>query len=139
MQPITSDQIPAEFFNVKYNGKQIPGSDLSIYQSGSNCQLFAYSLLSHFGFEVPPFRSSNLWEDEKFTERVDSLQPLDVLLYHNKLSSWGAHVGLYLGNGQVVHLSVENEYPVIQSHDSMNEIKKYQYFIGAKRLKNLKA
>jgi cell wall-associated NlpC family hydrolase len=130
--------INQEFLDIKYNPKQIPSSELSIFSDGANCQLFAYSLLSDNGYKIPPFRSSELWDDEKYTNKVaDELKPFDIILYHNKKQSWGSHVGLFLGNDKIVHLSQENGYPKIQTHKSMAENKKYRYFIGAKRLKSI--
>ena len=47
------------------------------------------------------------------------------------------HVGLYIGEGEILHLSAENEYPIVQSHKSFALQKRYHYFIGAKRLKSM--
>ena len=128
-------QIPKPFIGIQYNGKRIPGienaSDLSL---GANCQLYAYELLRYFGKTIPPFRSSNLWEDTEYTKKVDTPQFLDLMLYNKTPDPFGAHVGLYVGNDQVLHLSFDIGYPVIQQHSELISQEKYAYFIGAKRL-----
>ena len=127
--------IPQEFLNIQYNPKQTPESQLSIFKHGANCQLFAYSLLKHFGYSIPPLRSSDLWEDQEFTKNVDELKPFDLMLYHSKPEAWGAHVGLYIGNDTVLHLSQGIGTPEKRHHNDFKLSEKYKCFIGAKRLK----
>ncbi len=126
--------IPSIFLTIKYNPKQTPEVKSSPFKHGANCQLFAYTLLSYYGYKIPPFRSSELWDDCQFTKKVSHLKPFDILMYSDNEEAWGAHIGLYLGDGKIIHLSKENTYPKIQTHQSMMEIKKYRHFIGAKRL-----
>lgn len=57
------------------------------------------------------------------------------MLYHNKPNAWGAHVGLYIGDNKVLHLSAEVGKPEIRKHEDFKLSGKYIYFIGAKRLK----
>ena len=103
----TSDAIPAQFWRIKYDQDHDGGAPLlpSISES-PNCQNFAYALLKHFGYEISPFRSSNLWEDTEETVIVTGeLRALDLLLFNRTSSPWGAHVALYLGGGKAIHLS----------------------------------
>ena len=72
---------------------------------GANCQVYAYALLGHFGVKFPPLRSSELWADETATLRVDTFEPLDLLLFNRTLEPFGAHVALCMGDGLAVHLS----------------------------------
>lgn len=128
-------QIPKKFFQVHYIAARIPGvEDPSNLDKGANCQLFAYEVLKHFGHVIPNFRSSDLWEDETCTVKVDVFLPLDLMLYHRKLESYGAHVGLYLGDGKVIHLAQTVGKPEVMDHDDFALQEKYAYFIGAKRL-----
>lgn len=131
-------KIPIDFLTIKYNPKQIPVDHLhhSIFEKGANCQLFAYELLRDCGKKIPPLRSSNLWEDTENTLVVDdsNFECLDLMLYHSEDNAWGAHVGVYIGKGLVLHLSQENGIPEVRRHESFSEIERYQYFIGAKRV-----
>lgn len=64
--------------------------------SGCDCSGFTSGVFSHFGISIP--RSSYaqaLWGKEV---SVNDLQPGDVLYY-------GGHVGIYIGNGMIVHAS----------------------------------
>lgn len=127
--------IPDYFFEVKYNGSHYPGAEATNgLEGGANCQVFAYEILSHFGIQIPDFRSSELWEDTDFTKKVVGLEPLDILLWNKEKEAWGAHVGLYLGDNLAIHLSKSNEYPVIWTLEKFLEQDLYQVFIGAKRV-----
>lgn len=128
--------VPSAFMQVRYNGKQIPGSGQPIFESGANCQLFAYTLLEKNGTSIPPFRSSELWTDNEHTSTVKGgFMPGDLMLYHDHPEAWGAHVGLYIGDNQVIHLSKENGLPEIIDHGQIQKNPRYTHFIGAKRPK----
>lgn len=134
--PKPTPSLDAAFLQIPYNARQIPGlpdaDDLSL---GANCQVFAYAVLQHFGVELPPFRSSELWTDTQYTRIVEGpFQPLDIMLYHRDSGAFGAHVGLYWGEGKVLHLSKDNGFPQFEGHTALLEQEKYRYFIGAKRL-----
>ncbi len=84
-------EIPRQFLDVPYNGVVIPGSrpvgDLS---AGANCQVFAYAILSHFGIDFPPLRSSELWTDTTASVQVDGEpRPLDLLLVNRTSDPFG--------------------------------------------------
>ena len=129
--------IPLHFFDVSYNGAHYPGSaKVKGLEGGANCQVFAYELLRYFGLEVPDLRSSELWEDTNYTQQVTELQPLDLLLWNKTENAFGAHVGVYLGNNSVVHLSKENGFPVVWTLDKFLTKPAYNVFIGAKRIVN---
>jgi cell wall-associated NlpC family hydrolase len=127
--------VPASFWNVPYNAAYYPGAPgLNGLESGANCQHFAYSLLRHFGLIVPEFRSSDLWADTTYTRQVDTLELLDLLLWNSTPKAWGAHVGVYLGEQQVIHLAKSVGKPAIWSMGTFGLEPTYQYFIGAKRV-----
>jgi cell wall-associated NlpC family hydrolase len=131
-------EIPEAFFSTRYIATRIPGtkncSDLSL---GANCQLFAYQIVKYFGYSIPDFRSSDLWEDEHYTFKVDDFLPLDLMLYHHKADAYGAHVGVFLGDGKVVHLAQRVGQPEIIDHADFLLMDQYAYFIGAKRLRKI--
>jgi cell wall-associated NlpC family hydrolase len=124
--------IPKEFLDVAYNAAKFPVTDVS---AGANCQAFAYAILRHFGRRISDFRSSELWEDVADTERVSELEPLDLLLFNATHDARGAHVGLYLGDGDVIHLSRRIARPAIWKLDAFVREPGYEVFIGAKRVR----
>jgi len=133
----TSDAIPAQFWRIKYDQDHDGGAPLlpSISES-PNCQNFAYALLEHFGCEISPFRSSNLWEDAEETVIVTGeLRALDLLLFNRTSSPWGAHVALYLGGGKAIHLSKKESTAAIWPFAQFQMLAEYRIFIGAKRLR----
>lgn len=127
--------IPNNFLTVKYKGARIPGvenqADLTL---GANCQVFAYELLRVNGLDAPNLRSSELWSDTFYSTVTDSLQPLDLMLYNPDSNAFGAHVGVYIGKGKIIHLSFQNQIPEIIEHINMLDNEKYHIFIGAKRI-----
>ena len=128
-------KIPEAFYNVEYKSSRIPGvsnqSDLSL---GANCQVFAYALLRENGLNVPNDRSSELWSDTTYSKVVSDFQPLDLMLYSPDGSSYGAHVAVYIGDGEVFHLSLQNGNSEVIPHDDMMNNPKYACFVGAKRI-----
>jgi lipoprotein Spr len=128
--------VPEAFLTIPYNPDRHPqAAEFDILQ-GANCQLFAYALLKHFGVSVPPFRSSELWEDVDHTDVVNELAPLDLLLFNDSNNSWGAHVAVSLGEDVVIHLSRQIGRPAICSFSEMVSNPKYNVFIGAKRVRS---
>jgi murein DD-endopeptidase / murein LD-carboxypeptidase len=128
--------IQLEFFDSKYDASKYPGSGkCDGLKNGSNCQYFAYELLRHFGYTVPDLRSSDLWEDTEYSEIVNEFEPLDILFFNTDSKSYGAHVGLYIGAGKVIHLSKEVGYPTIWSLEEFQSRDHYSCLIGGKRIR----
>ena len=125
--------IPEAFLKISYDFNRHPQSAEFDFNHGANCQLFAYALLRHFGVTIPPFRSSELWEDTESTQIVHELEPLDLLLFNDTHKSWGAHVAVYLGDNTVLHLSKKVGRPAICALPELQFEPKYRVFIGAKR------
>lgn len=118
----------------------MPGCDnQSDLTPGANCLVFVCELLRANGLDVPNDRSSELWADENYSKTVTEFQPLDLMLYNNKSESYGALVGVYIGDGLVLHLSLENGIPRKEAHRDTARNHKYIYFIGAKRICGLSA
>lgn len=128
-------KIPEAFMRVRYDDDRHPQSTEFDFSKGANCQLFAYALLKHFGVNVPLLRSSQLWEDTERTDVVQDFEPLDLLLFNDKDTSWGAHMAVYLGDGQLIHLSKSAGLPEICRLSEILDRPKYKRLIGAKRVR----
>ncbi len=126
--------IPAHFHAVRYNGARFPGAPGRGLEDGANCQRFAYEFVRHYGRAIPDFRSSGLWEDTEYTARTETLEPLDLLLFNKTRKPWGAHVGVYLGEGLIVHLAKQIALPAIWSFACFLRRPEYACYIGAKRV-----
>ncbi|MBU1304042.1 MAG: C40 family peptidase [Alphaproteobacteria bacterium] len=126
------DALPEVFRQVRYDGSRIPDGthDLS---AGANCQRYAYAVLSHFGVNVPPFRSSELWADHQSSAVVTRFEPLDLLLFSRDGAAYGAHVAVYVGEGQALHLAKSVGTPAIWSLHRFPELPAYQLLLGGKR------
>jgi murein DD-endopeptidase / murein LD-carboxypeptidase len=132
LSPIT---IPERFQNVVYDPKCHPGAPgVRGVERGANCQQYAYEFVRAFGFIIPDLRSSDLWADIVSTQYSNQPKRFDVVLVHNAPDPWGAHVGVYLGNGHVLHLSKEIGAPAIESLQSMMRRAQYGYLIRFKRI-----
>ncbi len=127
--------IPPWMMNIKYNPRIIPnGKEQDIISNGANCQVFAYHLLRHNNRIVPDFRSSELWDDDKFSIRItEDYQPLDVLFFHRKQEAYGAHIGVFIGNNQVIHNAKKIGLPIIWELNTFFEYPDYQFLLGGKR------
>ena len=129
--------IPEHFMNVPYSGECYPGAEsLSKLEKGANCQLFAYEIIRYFGGVIPDFRSSELWEDSDYTELVNTYETFDLLLFNDVSDSWGSHVGLYIGENKIIHLSKEEGFAKVWDIEKYLNCDKYKILIGAKRLKS---
>ncbi|GHB48001.1 hypothetical protein GCM10010377_43550 [Streptomyces viridiviolaceus] len=137
MDPVL-DQLPAAFWTVPYAGRRYPGSpavaDRPGVEAGANCQLFAYEVLRHFGLAPPPLRSSDLWADTRATIRVSPAQPLDLLLFNATDDAYGAHVGVWVGEGRVLHLCAEAGRPAVWTMTQFAARQRYRVLIGIKRV-----
>ena len=100
---------------------------------GANCQLYAYAVLAHFGLRVPALRSSDLWEDTASTRRVATARPLDLLLYNATPDPYGAHVGVWAGEGAVLHLCAEVGRPAVWTPADFAARERYRVLVGIKR------
>ena len=124
--------LPTRFRAVRYDGAKTPdgGHDVS---DGANCQRYAYAVLAHFGMELPPWRSSELWADDALTEAVVAFRPLDLLLFNRTEESFGAHVAVYAGQGRALHLAKSVGQPALWSLAEFAERPEYRVLIGGKR------
>ena len=128
-------KIPERFHQVLYNHDHYPGAPgVRGIDGGANCQQYAYEFLREFGYKIPDFRSSDLWEDTEHTVVPESPEAFDLILVHHNPDPWGAHVGVCLGNGSVLHLSQKIGMPAIERIVSLTERPQYRYLIGFKRV-----
>jgi NlpC/P60 family len=128
-------RIPERFQQVLYDPKRYPGAPgVRGVEGGANCQQYAYEFVRAFGFTIPDFRCSDLWADTAHTHLSDRPKPFDLVLVHNPPIAWGAHVGVYLGNGFVLHLSKKIGAPAIESVQSMMRRAEYRCLLGFKRI-----
>lgn len=108
----------SDLLEVPYVGRRHPGNValqdfLENPKTGANCQLFALGVLDIAGFLLDPgMRSSELWLDCDFTERIQAdclelmahshLEAFDIVFFMPKDADPNdfkkLHVGLYLGN-----------------------------------------
>jgi cell wall-associated NlpC family hydrolase len=140
MEPMDSllHQLPAAFWTVPYVGSRFPGAPggtgLSGLEEGANCQLFAYAVLRHFSLAPPDLRSSELWADTRATARVSVAQPLDLVLFNATDDAYGAHVGVWVTEGRVLHLCAEVGRPAVWEATDFAKRQRYRVLIGFKRV-----
>lgn len=131
---------PDWLWTVPYLGSAHPGADHPPpVERGANCQRYAYEILALFGRRPPPLRSSELWADTAHTTPVDGApQPLDLLLFNAtpdaQPQAHGAHVGVWMCDGQVLHLSAEVGVPAVWTLDTFRATDRYAVLVGAKRV-----
>lgn len=131
--------LPPEFWSVPYAGARAPGSralrERPGLAEGANCQVYAYAVLRHFGLRPPEeLRSSELWTDTESTVRVARPRPLDLLLFNGTEDAWGAHVGVWAGDAEVLHLCAEAGVPALWSLDDFAARERYRVLVGVKRV-----
>jgi hypothetical protein len=128
------ERIPAWYWQVPYVGSHYPGAvDRARLRDGGNCQLFAYEVLGLFGFDIPDLRSDQLWLDASTTVTVTEPQPFDLVLFNSVDEPRGAHVGVVMGENEVVHLCAEVGRPAVWNFDDFRRRARYQCLVGIKR------
>lgn len=126
------DCLPAQFRSVHYDGSHVANGDHHL-AAGANCQRYAYAVLAHFGIQMRPWYSSDLWADAELTRRVTDFEPLDLLLFSRDNEPFGAHVGVYAGEGRALHLCKSLGHPVVWTLDQFASRPEYRVLIGGKR------
>lgn len=120
-----------------YAGRAYPGAPgVGPIERGANCQRYAYAVLELFGVRLPALRSSDLWADTAHTERVSgSPRPLDLWLFNRSVDAYGAHVGIWLAEGQILHLCRAVGRPAVWAPEDFTREPRYRALVGAKRPK----
>ncbi|MFD9795554.1 hydrolase [Streptomyces sp. NPDC059070] len=138
MDPAPHHQLPPALWAVPYVGSRFPGSsavaDFPGLEKGANCQLYAYEVLRHFGLTPPALRSSDLWADTRATSRVPVARPLDLVLFNATDDAYGAHVGVCVDEGRVLHLCAEVGRPAVWEMREFSARERYRVVIGIKRV-----
>ena len=101
--------------------------------NGFDCSGFVKYVLGLFGYKTPR-TSSDQWLNGPGTviTSMNDLQPGDLFFIRNpKVKAATSHVGIYIGNGQIVHASSPSTGVIITSiyEDWMGP-----YFVGARRV-----
>ena len=127
---------PEWLWEIPYDGSQHPqAAALKPVREGANCQRFASTVLGLFGLHVPALRSSELWADPRLARIPPrSLQLLDLVLFAAGASAYGAHVGVHVGQDQVLHLCAEVGTPAVWRYHDFTARKRYQNLLGGLRL-----
>ncbi|MGB3444100.1 MAG: hydrolase [Actinophytocola sp.] len=138
-------ELPDSYWEVRYVGARYPGAPAVLARpglvDGANCQLFAYEVLRHFGYDPPDLRSSELWADTGSTQRVTVPRQLDLVLVNSSNDAWGAHVGVWAGkdagDDKVLHLCAETGRPALWSLAMFAVRPSYRELVGYKRVTTL--
>lgn len=126
---------PDGLWEVPYLGSASPGrAPVASWLRGSNCQLFAYGFLSLFGLKCPALPSSTLWADAEATVRVLVPAPLDIILFNKSKDPFGAHLGIWMGPDEVLHLCKEIGRPVVWALEEFSLRPRYATIVGFKRV-----
>ncbi|MEV4003409.1 hypothetical protein [Actinomadura sp. NPDC049753] len=132
------EKLPDGLWATRYVGARFPGAppvaERPGLADGANCQLFAYEVLRMLGLDPPDLRSSELWADAEFTERVTTPRPLDLVLFNATQNAWGAHVGIVAGDDQILHLCAEVGHPAVWSWQEFEDRPRYRTLVGIKRV-----
>jgi hypothetical protein len=130
--------LPDSYWDVRYGGARYPGAPQVLARpglaDGANCQLFAYAVLRLHGLDPPELRSSELWADTTATTRVAVPHELDLVLVNASRDPWGAHVGVWAGRDQVLHLCAEVGRPVLWDMAEFASRPGYRVVVGFKRV-----
>ena len=68
------------------------------------------------------------------TRQVTDFEPLDLLLFGPEGEPFGAHVAVYVGDGQALHLCRSVGQPVIWPLEQVADRPEYRVLIGGKRI-----
>ena len=71
--------------------------------SGFDCSGLVYYVYKQFGYKLSRASTAQAKEGKEFAKK--DLKPGDVLIFKNNALTKIGHVGIYIGNGQIVHAS----------------------------------
>lgn len=99
---------------------------------GANCQRYAYSVLGLFDRWVPEVRSSDLWSAPLIHPHPKEAQSLDLALFNNASTAWGAHVAIVTSAG-LLHLCEEEGQPALWAWSDFSSRPRYEQLVGLVR------
>lgn len=85
---------------------------------GTDCSGFTMSVYNNFGYRLPRSAVSQGYVGKPVSR--GELLPGDLIVYH--YSSGGGHVGMYIGNGKMIHAGTEQTGIIIASIFSGNKV-----------------
>lgn len=74
---------------------------------GVDCSGFVQQVYKHFGYTLPRISRDQAKKYKKIS--VSELKPGDLVFYGRVKDNYINHVGIYIGNGQVIHASTTNK------------------------------
>ena len=132
--PTPSGGWPGWLWRVPYRGSAHPGaSEPGPIEDGANCQRYAYAVLALFGRTVPPVRSSELWAIGGRSP-VGRPEPLDLILLNRSDEAYGAHVGVWMAEGRILHLCAELGRPAVWTMAELRRRPRYRTVVGFVRI-----
>ncbi len=135
--PLPGGGWPAGVWRVPYVYSALPGGgDPPSWLTGSNCQRYAYGVLSLFGLRCLPLRSSEFWDDREGSAVVADPKPLDLVLFNRSADPYGAHVGLWMAPQEILHLCREVGVPAVWPPAEFARRARYATTIGFKRVRS---
>ncbi len=133
--PVPSVGWPDTIANVPYNYGAGPAASVpASWLDGANCQRFAYGVLSLFAITCPALASSELWQEHEVTRVVLTPEPLDLIVFNSTSDPYGAHVGVWMTDTEILHLCREEGRPASWSLDDFARRPRYAHLIGCKRV-----
>ena len=126
-------------FAIKYVGNPYVYGGTSLTK-GADCSGFVQTVFANYGIKLlrvandqmngPSSSYVNLGYKEDVTVSTDSMLPGDLIFYGS--SNYASHVAIYIGNGQIVHASNSQPYPLggikISNYDYQTPIKVVRYW-----------
>jgi hypothetical protein len=127
---------PDWLWTVPYVGSNhLLAESLPPIEDGANCQRYAAAILELFDLAVPAARSSELWSDPELQHiALGAERPLDLVLFNAKPDAYSAHVAVYLGDDQLLHLSGEVGRPDLWGYADFAERPRYASIVGTLRV-----
>lgn len=134
--PTPSGGWPEWLWRVEYVGARHPGAaDIGSVSEGANCQLYVYAVLACFERRPRPHRSSELLADSSYGHPgPDDFEPLDIVLFNDTDTAWGAHVALRMGADDLLHLCASEKTPTVWTFARFAADPRYGRLIGTVRI-----
>ena len=96
---------------------------------GFDCSGFVKYVYSHFGVSLNRTASAQMSNGVSVSR--GELQPGDLVFFNKGSASRASHVGIYIGNGQLIHASTSRTGVIISNMGSSYYTK---YYVGARRI-----
>lgn len=109
--------------------------------NGADCSGFVQTIFTNFGYKLLRVANDQMYgptesyiKNSKYTRAVvvdmGSIMPGDLIFYGS--GNYASHVGIYMGNGQIVHASNSQPYPAggikVSNYDYQTPLKAVRYW-----------